>query len=505
MQSTLEMQRITKSFGGVKANDDISLEVFKGEIHALLGENGAGKTTLMNVLYGLYKPDFGTIKINGKETEINSPLDAIAQGIGMIHQHFMLIPAFTVLENIVLGLRSNKEPFLDLDRARIEIEQLAAKHGLKIFPDALVQDLSTGLRQQVEIVKVLYRGANILILDEPTGVLTPQEMVELFNTLKELRNRGHSVIFISHKLEEVMTISDRVSVLRKGRLVSTVNTKETTKEELARLMVGREVVFRVKKEKADIGEKVLEVRNLCVKGIREASSLKDISFHVNKGEILGVAGVDGNGQSELMEALAGLRKVESGEVLLYGESIRNLSPHEIINKRVSFIPEERKESGIVKGFDIDKNMILRRLDQKPYSRYGVINSSYVKNETDRLIQEYDIRLSHRNVDADLLSGGNLQKVILAREISSNPILLLAMHPTRGLDVGAIEFIHRKMLQAAENGVSIIIVSTELEELLTLADRIIVFCDGRITGELKQAEATIAKIGELMAGIEAGGK
>ncbi|MEL7608098.1 MAG: ABC transporter ATP-binding protein [Bacillota bacterium] len=500
VQNILEMRGITKIFGDVKANDGIDLSVRRGEIHGLLGENGAGKTTLMNILYGLYKPNAGVIFIDGKEAAIEDSLAAIRHGVGMIHQHFMLVPAFTVLENIVLGLRSSREPFLDLKKARNEVAQLAKRHVLTVYPDALISDLSTGLKQQVEIIKMLYRGANILILDEPTGVLTPSEMVELFGTLKSLARQGKSVIIISHKLEEIMEVTDRVSVLRRGRMVAAFNTCETTPAELARQMVGREVVFRVEKKAREPGDVMLEVRDLCVRGMRKASTLKSISFSVREGEIFGIAGVDGNGQTELMEALAGLRRVESGDVFLDGESIANLNPGVIAKKKLAFVPEDRKEMGVVRGFGIDRNMILRNVDAPPVSRHGVIDNQYVRRETDRMIGEYDVRLSYRKTTADQLSGGNLQKIILARELGSVPKVLLAMHPTRGLDVGAIEFIHGKILKARERGAAIVIVSTELEEILMLSDRIAVFFDGNISGILDQKDASVEALGRLMAGI-----
>lgn len=500
IQNILEMRGITKIFGDVKANDGIDLCIQQGEIHGLLGENGAGKTTLMNILYGLYKPNAGAIFIDGKEVVIDDSLAAIHHGVGMIHQHFMLVPAFTVLENIVLGLKSSREPFLDLKKAHQEVEELAKRHGLTIYPDALISDLSTGLKQQVEIIKMLYRGANILILDEPTGVLTPNEMIELFETLKSLARQGKSVIIISHKLEEIMEVTDRVSVLRRGKMVATFNTRETTPAELARQMVGREVVFSINKQESEPGDVVLEVKDLCVQGMRKASTLKSISFSVREGEILGIAGVDGNGQTELMEALTGLRRIESGSVLLDGESIANLNPGVIAKKKVAFVPEDRKEMGVVRGFGIDRNMILRNADASPVSHHGVIDNKFVKRVTDRMIEEYDVRLSYRKTTADQLSGGNLQKIILARELSGSPKVLLAMHPTRGLDVGAIEFVHGKILEARGSGAAIVIVSTELEEILMLSDRIAVFFDGNLSGILDQKDASIEALGRLMAGV-----
>ena len=365
---------------------------------------------------------------------IESPLQAINLKIGMVHQHFMLIPAFTVLENIILGLSSSREPFLDIKKAREKIKQLIIDYKLakSLTPDIKVESLSTGLRQQVEILKTLYRGADLLVLDEPTGVLTPQESIELFETLKSLAKQNFSVIFISHKLDEVVSISDRISVLRKGRLVHTVDTKSTTKQELARMMVGHDVDLQVEREAPLFGKVVLKVEDLCVPGNRLASTIKNINFEVREGEILGIAGVDGNGQSELMEALNGLRRPTSGRILLDGEDITHFTPAQIIDRKVAFVPEERKDVGTVKGFNIDKNLMLRKVNRVPFSRHGVLNRKVAKEMGDRLIEQYDVRLGERNINVDLLSGGNLQKIVLARELSSNPKLLLVMHPTEGL-------------------------------------------------------------------------
>lgn len=499
MKTILKMQGITKQFGVFKANDDIDLEVNEGEIHALLGENGAGKSTLMNILYGLYSPTSGEIFIKGKKVTIDSPLKAIDLGIGMIHQHFMLIPAFTVLENVILGSEPTKRAFLDLQEARSRIIELAKRHSLRVDPDAKVSNLSVGLQQQVEIIKALYRNADLLILDEPTGVLTPQENVELFETLRSLAKNGHSIIFISHKLDEVLEISDRVSVLRRGKKIATVNTKDVSKQELARLMVGREVVFNVNKEPVVPGKELLQIKDLHVTGERLASTLKGISFSVREGEIVGVAGVDGNGQTELIEAIAGLRKVESGQIIVNGVDITNKSPKEILEQKVCLIPEDRKEVGSVNKFNLAENAILRNHCKKPFANKLFINFKEVNRHTDNLIKEYDIRAAGKEMQANLLSGGNLQKLILAREINMKPQVLLAMHPTRGLDVGAIEFIQKKLLEQRSKGIGILLVSTELDEIMNLSDRIIVMCNGIITGILEQKDADIELIGRLMAG------
>jgi len=503
MADMLEMKGVTKVFGQAVANDHIDFTVRQGEIHALLGENGAGKTTLMNILYGLYAPTSGEIKLKGNTVRIENSLKAIELGIGMVHQHFMLIPAFTVLENIILGLPSSREPFLDRKLAREKIIQLIKEYGLSdaLSPDAKVETLSTGLRQQVEILKVLYRGADLLIMDEPTGVLTPQETVGFFETLKNLAAQNHSVIFISHKLDEVMEISDRISVLRKGKLVNTVDTASIDKNMLAEMMVGHDVQLTTVREPNKLGDVVLKVENLCVPGNRLASTIKDLSFEVREGEIVGIAGVDGNGQSELMEALNGLRKVSSGRVLLDGKDITNLPSSKIIDLQVGFVPEERKGVGTVKGFNIDKNLMLRKVNRNPFSKKGILQDQYAKEFADGIIEEYDVRLGDRNIDADLLSGGNLQKIVLARELSSNPRILFVMHPTRGLDVGAIQFIHSRFIEQAKKGLPIVIVSTELEEIMSLSDKILVLCNGECQGIVSREEATIDKIGQLMAGVK----
>ncbi len=500
MANIVKMENICKVFGSSMANDHVNLAIEKGEIHALLGENGAGKTTLMNILYGLYKPTSGKIYLEDKEVVIDSPLKAIQLGIGMVHQHFMLVPAMSTWENVVLGLKSNRFIFFDKKESRAKIQELAAQYHLQIDLDMPVSQLSVGLQQQVEILKMLYRGSRLLIMDEPTGVLTPLEKEELFKSLKGFTKQGISVIFISHKLDEIKEISDRVSILNRGKNVSTVQTADVTTKDLAKLMVGRDVVFTVKKSDNIVpGNPVLELKNVNAKGVRLASSLKDLNFKVCQREIVGIAGVDGNGQSELMEVISGLRKIQDGNILLNDKDIANKSPLEILRQKTSLIPEDRKTTGTVKDFDIDKNLILRDPSNNDFTKNGIINYKMLKEYANKTIEEYDIRLTNRGVPVSLLSGGNIQKVVLAREINRAPDLLLAMHPTRGLDVGAIEFIHSKLLQAKEAGAGIILVSTELEEILSLSDRILVMCSGVITGELSQENATIEKIGELMGG------
>ncbi|MEL7609279.1 MAG: ABC transporter ATP-binding protein [Bacillota bacterium] len=499
----LEMKNITKRFGSMLANDEVSIHVREGEILALLGENGAGKSTLMNILYGLYKPTSGTIYWKGKPVVIDSPIKAIRMGIGMVHQHFMLIPALKTWENVVLGLGDEQKHILHPEIAKEKILKIAADYKLQINPDARINTLSVGLQQQVEILKVLYRGSSLLILDEPTGVLTPPEKEKLFGTLKSLAQSGLSVIFISHKLDEVMEISDRVSVLCRGKNVATVDTKDMTKERLARLMVGRDVVFTVEKNAVQqSGETILDIEDLCVNGERLASTLQSISMRIRSGEIYGVAGVDGNGQSELMESIAGLRKVCKGCIRIDGKDVTNATPAQVIDCRTAFIPEDRKQVGTVKSFGIEKNMILRDIDNPSHTRYGLIDYKKLRDEADKVIEEYDIRFLERESPVGLLSGGNLQKVILSRELRSNPRLLLAMHPTRGLDVGAIEFIHKKLLEARGRGAAILLISSELEEIMSLSDRVVVICNGKISRELAASDVTIENIGMLMGGENA---
>ena len=496
------MVQITKKFGDFKANDNISIDVRQGEILALLGENGAGKSTLMNILYGLYRPTSGKILFDGKEVEIDSPLTAISLGIGMVHQHFMLVQAFKTWENIVLGLQDEQRRILKPAEAKKKITERAKNYRLQIDPDAPISTMSVGLQQQVEIAKVLYRGCRLLILDEPTGVLTPLEKEKLFATLRHLTKKGFSVIFISHKLDEVLEISDRVAVLCRGKNVCTVNTAEVTKEDLARMMVGRDVVLTVKRMNPQITpEPVLQIHDLCVTGNRLASCLKNIDLTIRKGEIYGIAGVDGNGQSELVEAVTGMRHVDAGTICLSGTDITNATPGEIIGSGVSLVPEDRKKVGSVHSFSVDRNMILRSLTHTPYCKHGLIDYGRLAEDTDDVIAQYDIRLSHRSAPVSHLSGGNLQKVILAREIGAQPKLLVAMHPTRGLDVGAIESIHRRILEAASAGLSVLLVSTELEEIMSLSDTVAVISGGRLSKPLRGDTLTMENLGLLMGGSD----
>jgi len=499
MTSIIKMEKITKRFPGVLANDHVDLEVEKGEIHVLLGENGAGKTTLMNILYGLHQPDAGTIYLKGREVKINSPRKAIDLGIGMVHQHFMLIPALTVTENIVLGTKVPREPFLDLTGSAEKIKALSRQYGFNLDPSVKVWHLSVGQQQRVEIIKTLYRGADILILDEPTAVLTPQETQELFAILRRLKDEGHTVIFISHKLNEVMEISDRITVLRQGRVIKTLRTKDTNKAELARLMVGREVSFVVEKTPCQPGQEALRISGLKARNDRQLEAVKSIDLAVRAGEILGLAGVDGNGQSELVEAIAGLRKATGGEVFFLGQPVRHQPLRRLFEMGLGFIPEDRHRQGLVKEMPLMENLILQRFYRPPFARYGFLNYRVIREYANELIKKYDIRTPSPLVPAKNLSGGNQQKVVLAREMDRQPALLIAMHPTRGLDVGATEYVHRRIIEERDRGCAILLVSTELEEILALSDRIAVIYEGEIMGVLNRNEISIEDLGLMMAG------
>jgi len=500
MPVLLRMENITKRFPGVIANDCITFEVGSGEVHALLGENGAGKTTLMNVLYGLYAADSGAILMRGKRANISSPSAAIAHGIGMVHQHFMLIPAFSVAENIVLGTRLPKEPLLDLKQVEKTVQQLSKQYGLIVEPRAMIGDLPVGVRQRVEIMKALYREADLLVLDEPTAVLTPGEVRDLFKILRSLTAQGKSVIFISHKLDEVMEISDRITVLRDGRVVNTVGTEETDKAALARMMVGRDVVFRVSRNVSHGAKRsVLEVTSLTVENGHDKPLLSDVSFHVKEGEILAIAGVDGNGQQELAAVVSGLRKPTTGGARIEDQDITRLGAKKLPQLGVARIPEDRHELGLVMDFTVAENLVLDSFDRPPNSRLSFLNRKAVRNRSLTLCEQYDIRPNRPDMTVRLLSGGNQQKVILARELSRNPSFVLAFQPTRGLDVGATEYVYRCLLEQRDRGAAILLISTELEEILMLADRIAVIYEGRIMGIVESEGADVEQIGLMMAG------
>src|SRR5438067_7241381 len=465
------------------ANDRVDFDLRKGEVHALLGENGAGKTTLMNILYGLYSPDSGEILINGDAAHVSSPHDAIARGIGMVHQHFMLIPVMTVTENIVLAAEPKTGGvFLDYAGARRRVLEISKRFNFAINPDARIQDITVGHQQRVEILKALYRNADILILDEPTAVLTPQEATELFAILKELVADGMSIIFISHKLHEVLEIADRITVLRRGKRVDTVPRAGATEEGLARMMVGREVLLRVDKPPATPGELLLQVEDLHVLGELGLGAVNGVSFDVRRGEIVGLAGVDGNGQSELVEALSGLRKVEAGAVRLAGRDVTGASAHDVLHRGLGHIPEDRQRRGLVLNFSLAENLALHDYDAEPNARFGWLFPRRLVQRARGILRQFDVRGGGPQTLASALSGGNQQKVVVGREISRDPHVLLAAQPTRGLDVGATEFVHRRLVEARSGGAAVLLVSLELDEILSLSDRILVIYEGRIAGE-----------------------
>jgi ABC-type uncharacterized transport system ATPase subunit len=499
----VEMRGITKVWPGVRANDGVDLSVRAGEVHALVGENGAGKSTLMNILYGLIKPDSGEILINGTPTRISGARDAIAQGIGMVHQHFMLIPVFSVGENVMLG----REPvtagtFYDHARARKDIEALTRRYGLALDPDARTGDLPVGLQQRVEIVKVLYRGANILILDEPTGVLTPQETAELFGVLRDLVKSGKTIIFISHKLREVLEISDRITVMRRGKVVGHLTTKETNEQEIATMMVGRSVLLRVDKKPAKPGAVTFKVENLTAASDRGVQALRGVSFELRQGEILGIAGVEGNGQSELVEVLAGTRRATGGRVLLGDRDVTAADASEEREAGVGHIPEDRRGAGLVLQFSIAENLVLGRTRSTTFAwRHVLLRLGAILHWAVRLVKEFDIRTPSVEARAGALSGGNQQKIIVAREMATRPKVLLASQPTRGVDIGAIEFIHRRLVAQRDEGMAILLVSAELEEIISLSDRIAVLYEGQIVS-IEPANTPEERLGLLMTG---GGK
>jgi len=498
----IQMKEITKRFPGITANDRINFEAVKGEIHALLGENGAGKTTLMNVLYGLYQPDEGEILLRGKEVSVRSPLDAIKLGIGMVHQHFMLVPVFTVAENVLLGLGSTKG--LDTKEVVARILGLADRYGLRVDPKARISQLSVGEQQRVEIIKALYRSVEILILDEPTSVLTPQEVEHLFKVLRSMVDEGLTIVFITHKLDEVMIVSDRVTILRDGRAVSTVATNETSKEELAKMMVGRQVLFQLTRAAAQIQNEVLSVQELRALSDTSLPALRGVSFSVHAGEILGVAGVAGNGQTELAETIVRLRKAASGKILFKGTDVTRSSTRSMLVKGVAYIPEDRVGRGLIAGFSVADNLILETYSEPPFAKGPFLNMPTIRELANRLIVDYGIKAQGVDAITRQLSGGNLQKLILAREISRRPDLLIAEQPTRGLDVGATEYVRRRLLEEKQRGAAILLISYDLDEILSLSDRVAVLYEGEIMGDLPIEEVTIEKLGLMMGGTRLGG-
>jgi len=494
------MKGIVKQFPRVLANDHVDLYVKRGEIHAIVGENGAGKSTLMNQLYGLYNADEGQFLINGNALLINNPKDAIAVGIGMVHQHFMLVGPLTVAENIVLGDEPTRmKSFFDLARARKEVKKISEEYGLKVDVDSKIEDISVGTQQRVEILKTLYRGADILILDEPTAVLTPQETEELFVVLRNLQNDGKTIIFITHKLNEVIAVSNNVTVMRGGKVTGQIPTSETTPRELANMMVGREVLLRVEKEKKEPGEKTLEVTGLKVNDNRGLPAVKGVDFEIRKGEILGIAGVAGNGQSELEEALMGLRKKEGGTVHFNGLDITTASPRDIREARMSHIAADRFKYAMVKEFTVAYNIALGRHYKQPFAEGGFLNHKNINAISNELVKKFDVRPTEIQNPAENLSGGNQQKMVVAREFDYNPLCMVVSQPTRGLDIGAIEFIHKTILELRREDVAILLISMELDEILSLSDRIIVMYEGEIMGEVKPHEVSLEELGLMMAG------
>lgn len=495
----VEMTNITKSFGDVKAVVNGQFNLKKGEIHSLIGENGAGKSTMMKMLYGIYPNDSGTIKIKGKEVKGLTPNIAIKDGVGMVHQEFMLVNELTVLENIILGFEPRKNITIDFDKAKKEIQKYIDTYNMDIQPGKKINQIPLGEAQRVEIIKTLYRGAEIVILDEPTAVLTPQETVKFFEILNSMKEDGKSIVFISHKLKEVMEISDRITVMRDGQYMNTVNKEDTDINELAKLMVGREVFLNVKKKDVVVGDTVLEIDNLWTSGEKELSKIKGISLDVKQGEILGIAGIDGNGQSELIEAITGLRKVEKGKVVLDGEDITNKSPLKIRKSGMTHIPEDRNLRGLNRNLSIKDNMIAVKIDEKPYSKGLVLNNKEVKSFTEDLIERFDVRPTNPEILTEALSGGNAQKIVVAREVDADGKLLIASQPTRGVDIGAIESIRKILNEVKANGKGIILVSADLDEILSLSDRIAVMYEGKITGILDAKDGNENNIGLLMMG------
>jgi len=499
----LELKGITKRFGSLVANDRIDLSVSPGQVHALLGENGAGKTTLMNVLYGLLQPDEGEILLDGKKARFASPKDAIAAGIGMVHQHFMLVPVFTVAENVTLGMEETRPSgLLDRRKARRDVRELSRRYGLEVDPDALVENLPVGIQQRVEIIKALVREASVLILDEPTAVLTPAEAEDLFRIIRQLKDGGTSIVFISHKLKEVQEIADTITVLRRGAVVGQ-ESPSATEDQLAALMVGRNVQLKVDKEPAKPGEVVLDVEDLTVADETGRIWVNEMSFQVRAGEILGLAGVQGNGQTELCEALLGLRPVSSGHIRLNGRDLTHSTPRQRLHAGVAYIPEDRQEDGLVSAFSVADNMILDAYDQPPFSSGINLDLGAIASNAATRVEEFDVRTQSADTPVGTLSGGNQQKVILARELGRDHKVLVASQPTRGLDVGSIEFVHRRIVQQRDHGVAVLIVSSELDEIYALADRIAVIYEGRITG-FRPPSVPVEELGLLMAGSETPG-
>ena len=500
-ENVIEMREITKIFGQFVANDKINLHLRRGEIHALLGENGAGKSTLMNMLAGLLEPTSGEIAVNGQVVKLDSPSKAASLGIGMVHQHFMLVEAFTVAENIILGSEITKNGLLDIKKAIQEIKELSEKYGLAVDPSAKIEDISVGAQQRVEILKTLYRGADILIFDEPTAVLTPAEIDELMIIMKNLVKEGKSIILITHKLDEIRAVSDRVTVIRRGKSIETVEIAGATNQDLAEMMVGRSVSFTTEKNPPQPKEVILSIKDLVVNENRGIPAVKNLSLDVRAGEIVGIAGIDGNGQSELIQAITGLRKVKSGTINIKGKDVVGLPPRKITEMKVSHVPEDRHRDGLVLDLTISENIALQTYYKEPLSKNGILNYTNIHNYARKLMDEFDVRAANDYVPASALSGGNQQKAIIAREVDRDPDLLIVSQPTRGLDVGAIEYIHKRLIGERDKGKAVLVVSFELDEILNLSDRIAVIHDGKIQGIVTPTETNKQELGILMAGGE----
>lgn len=498
---SMEMVNITKKFPGVTANDNVNLKVESGEILALLGENGAGKTTLMNILYGLYHPNSGKILINDREIKINSPQTALELGIGMVHQHFMLVPSLTITENVALGIKFKSKFSMDLDKVAEKIRILSDQHNLNIEPELLISDLSVGERQKVEIIKALYFNANILVLDEPTAALTPQETDHLIKWLREVIKEGMGVIFITHKLNEVMQVSDRVEVLRNGKNVFSTQTSATNIDQLAKNMAGREVKLATAERKNEFGESIIELKDVWAKNERGLDALRGVNLKIRKGEIMGIAGVSGNGQKELAEALTGLQKIYKGDIIFKGKNIANKSVQSIIDRGMGFVPEDRLHMGTVPGFKVKENLILKDYLRRPFSKIFLLDRTYINEYCKSTVDEYNVKCPNINTPTHALSGGNIQKVILSRELKRKPDALIASYPIRGVDIAAVQYIHEKLLEARDNEMAILLITEELDELMNLSDRIAVIYEGKILDVIDTAEADKSKLGLLMAGVK----
>jgi simple sugar transport system ATP-binding protein len=504
MEYVVEMLNIRKEFPGIVANDDITLQLKKGEIHALLGENGAGKSTLMGMLFGMYQPSKGSIRINGNEVKISNPNVANDLGIGMVHQHFKLVSNFTVTENIILGSELKKGMVIDIKTASKRIEELSTRYGLNVDPNAKIEDISVGMQQRVEILKMLYRNAEVLILDEPTAVLTPQEIHELISIMKSLVKEGKSVIIITHKLKEIKAAADRCTVIRRGKYIGTVEVASTSEAKMAEMMVGRTVSFKVEKQESKPGKVVLKLEALSIKNNKKVLGLKSFSLEVRTGEIVGIAGVEGNGQTELIEGITGLRKIESGKIYFNEEDITAASIRKRIHKGIGHIPEDRQKRGLVLDYSIDDNMVLEVYNKEPFSKHGLLNRKAINDYAEKIIEKFDVRSGKGGVSIiRSLSGGNQQKAIVGREIELDPELLIAVQPTRGLDVGSIEYIHKRLIEHRDSGKAVLLVSLELDEVLNLSDRIAIVNNGELVGVVNASETNENEVGLMMAGVQKG--